>query len=145
MCHHSEETIPLPMCSTLLNVFPEYVLICKHEQKTLQKYAVWKTHLHYYCCINRTTNMKGKLFLEHWRQRDYCWESHPPVTLWLANRWPHCQTWTIGQHCLHIKSLSEQETLSLDSEQSVSLSILLSVYLVFFLLEKKFSVSVVIL
>ena len=78
-------------------------------------------HLHYYCCINETTNVEGGLFLEVWRQRDYCWGSRPPASPWPANRWPLCQTWTTGQHYLHIESLSEQESLSLHSPVSLVL------------------------
>lgn len=89
----------------------------KHKQ---QKMQCAKTHLRYYCCINGT-NMEGRLFLEGWRQRVSCWRSRPPATLWLANRWPLCQTWTMGQHYLHIKSLSEQELLSLHSPVSLIL------------------------
>lgn len=57
-------------------------------------------------------------------RRDYCWRSRPPASLWLANRWPLCQTWTTGQqylHKLHIKSLSEQESLSVLSPVSLIL------------------------
>lgn len=65
--------------------------------------------------------MEGRLLLEGWWQRDYYWRSRPPASLWLANRWPLCQTWNTGQHYLHIKSLSEQESLSLQSPVSLIL------------------------
>lgn len=102
----------------LIYVLPTVHMRGKHKQ---QKVQCAKAHLHYYCCIKRTTNMGGRLFLEGWRQRDYCWRSRPPASSWLANRWPLCRTWTTGQHYLHIKSLSEQESLSLHSPVSLIL------------------------
>ncbi len=105
-----------------LKVLSGHVLIYVLQTVHLYtKNAERKTHLHYYCCINRTRNIESGLFLEGWRQRDYCWRPRPPATLWLANRWPPCQTGTTGQLYLHIKSLSEQESLSLHSPVSLTL------------------------
>lgn len=113
-CHRSEESGPL-----IIHVPVSYA--ASGQTLTTLKMQCAKTHLHHYCCINRTTNIEGRLFLVDWRQRDYCWRSRPPASLWLANRWPLCQTWTMGQHYLHIKSLSEQESLSLRSPISLIL------------------------